>query len=119
MVTGELKGADAKAQVIVLWPLRSGQGHECVATLGDWRNPKTVRTGCTWFSCLTPQLPMFLHTHTLVNPILGQGLTTDFGYLDFGVSREQKAGLTGINLPLLHPKDKVLEIHDFLLPRIQ
>lgn len=74
MVTGELKGADAKAQVIDLWPLRAGQGHECVATLGDWRDPKTVRTGCTWSDSSTPHVL----TYTFVNPILGQGLTTDW-----------------------------------------
>lgn len=115
MVTGELKGTDTKAQVSDLWPLRSGQRQECVATLGDWRDPKTMRTGCTWSDSPTPHVL----THTLVNPILGQGCTTGFGYLDFGVSREQKAGLTGINLLLPHLKDKALEIHNFLLPRIQ
>jgi hypothetical protein len=46
-------------------------------------------------------------------------LTIDFGYLDFEVSREQKAGLPGINLQPPHPQDKALEIHDFWFPRIQ
>lgn len=117
VVTGELKGADAGAQVMDLWPRRSGQGQACVVTMGDWKDPKTVRTGCNLFSTFEPVTPHAL-THT-PNPIRTLCLTVHFGYLHFGVSREQKAELAGINLLLDPLRDEALEIHDFLFPRIQ
>lgn len=110
VVTGELQGSDAKAQVIDLWPRRSGRGRECVATRGTGGTPRQRGPAAPGF--LSPQLQelMFLLTRpALINPILMQRLTTDFGYLDLGCLGNKKLDLQGLIYCSLTRKTKSWE----------
>lgn len=107
IVTGGLKGTEAKVQVIDLWPQRSASGAEGVV-LSQWEPRGTPQQWGQaaqhgFHVCI---LPDQAHTHASIQPCLklvpGRCLSIVSWCLDLGVPESMKAG-TWIRLLTITP----------------